>query len=362
MDAARRKTKQVDCGGVRIGGDAPVSIQSMTNTDTRDVAATLRQIDALADAGCDIVRCAIPDNEAAEAFARIKSAGRLPLVADIHFDHRLAIAAIKGGADKIRINPGNIGGRDAVRSVALLAKERGIPIRVGVNAGSLERGLLEKYGGPSAEALAESALLNVALLEAQGFSDIVVSLKSSDLLVNHCAHMLAAKGTEHPFHIGVTEAGFGLGGEVKSAMGAGALLLSGIGDTLRVSLTGDPVREVLLAREILKAAGLRAGSISLISCPTCGRCRADVESLARLVAERAAVLESRVPRVASISVAVMGCAVNGPGEASRADIGLACGDGRAVIFQKGGIVKTVSEELAAAELIRGMEALWESAT
>jgi (E)-4-hydroxy-3-methylbut-2-enyl-diphosphate synthase len=358
----RRETRQTDCGGVKIGGGAPVSIQSMTNTDTRDARATLRQIDALADAGCDIARCAIPDNEAAEAFGRIKKASRLPLVADVHFDHRLAIAAIKAGADKIRINPGNIGGPEAVKSVAILAKERHIPIRVGVNAGSLERGLLEKHGCPSAEALAESALLNVALLEAHGFFDIVVSMKSSDIYVNRDAHVLAAAKTEYPFHIGVTEAGVGLGGEVKSAMGAASLLLSGIGDTLRVSLTGDPVREVLLASEILKAAGLRAGSINLISCPTCGRCRADVESLARLVAERAAVLERRVSRVSSISVAVMGCAVNGPGEASRADIGLACGDGKAVIFQKGRIVKTVPEALAAEELIGGMEVLWESMT
>jgi (E)-4-hydroxy-3-methylbut-2-enyl-diphosphate synthase len=355
-------TKQVDCGGVRIGGGAPVSIQSMTNTDTRDADATLRQIDALADAGCRIVRCAIPDSEAAEAFGRIRKASRLPLVADIHFDYRLALAAIKAGADKIRINPGNIGGPEAVKSVAALAKERRVPIRVGVNAGSLDRALLEKHGGPTAEALAESALANVALLEAQDFSDIVVSVKSSDLYMNHGAHLIAAAGTDYPFHIGVTESGVGLGGEVRSAMGAGALLLAGIGDTLRVSLTGDPVREVLVASEILKAAGLRSGSISLISCPTCGRCRADVESPARFVAERASVLERSVPRVSSISVAVMGCAVNGPGEASRADIGLAFGDGRAVIFQKGRVVKTVPGELAAAELVRGMEALWESVT
>jgi (E)-4-hydroxy-3-methylbut-2-enyl-diphosphate synthase len=293
---------------------------------------------------------------------RIKRSSPLPVVADIHFDHRLALLAIEAGADKIRINPGNIGGAKAVKAVVGLAKARRIPIRVGVNAGSLERGLLEKYGGPTAEALAESALSGAAILEELGFFDIVVSMKSSDLRVSQEAHVLAAAGTDCPFHIGVTEAGFGLGGEVRSAMGAGALLLHGIGDTLRVSLTGDPVREVLLASEILKAAGLRAGSINLISCPTCGRCRADLEAFARLVSERAAVLEKRSPRVSSISVAVMGCAVNGPGEASRADIGLACGDGRAVIFQKGTIVKTVPEAYAAAELIKGMEALWESVT
>jgi (E)-4-hydroxy-3-methylbut-2-enyl-diphosphate synthase len=334
----------------------------MTNTDTRDADATLRQIDALADAGCHIVRCAVPDREAAEALARIKRSSRLPVVADIHFDYRLALAAMEAGADKIRVNPGNIGGAEAVKAVVGLAKERRIPIRVGVNAGSLERGLLEKHGGPCAAALAESALSGAAMLEALGFFDIVVSMKSSDLRVSQEAHVLAAGKTAYPFHIGVTEAGFGLGGEVRSAMGAGTLLLLGIGDTLRVSLTGDPVREVLLASEILKAAGLRAGSINLISCPTCGRCRADLESFARRVSERAAVLERRSPRVSSISVAVMGCAVNGPGEASRADIGLACGDGRAVIFQKGLVVKTVPEAYAATELIKGMEALWKSMT
>jgi (E)-4-hydroxy-3-methylbut-2-enyl-diphosphate synthase len=352
----------VDCGGVKIGGGAPVSIQSMTNTDTRDVAATLRQIDALAEAGCDIVRCAIPDAEAAEAFGRVRQASRLPLVADIHFDHRLALAAMRAGADKIRINPGNIGGAAAVQAVVALAKERRIPIRVGVNAGSLERRLLEKHGGPTGAALAESALAQVAALEALDFFDIVVSMKSSDLRVNQEAHSAAAAATAYPFHIGVTEAGFDLGGEAKSAIGAGALLLAGIGDTLRVSLTGDPVREVLLAAEILKATDLRAGSIRLIACPTCGRCRVDLESIARRVAERAAALEKRRPRAACMSVAVMGCAVNGPGEAAHADIGVACGDGRAVIFQKGAIAKTVPEASAAAELIKGMEAIWESLT
>jgi (E)-4-hydroxy-3-methylbut-2-enyl-diphosphate synthase len=358
----RRKTRQIDCGGVKIGGDAPVRIQSMTNTDTRDAEATLRQIDALAEAGCDIVRCAIPDGEAAEAFGRIRRSSRLPLVADIHFDHRLALAAMRAGADKIRINPGNIGGADAVKAVVACAKERRVPIRVGVNAGSLERGFLEKHGGPTAAALAESALTQVAALEALDFSDIVVSLKSSDLFVNGEAHKLAAAGTDCPFHIGVTEAGFGLGGETKSAVGAGALLLLGIGDTLRVSLTGDPVREVLLAIEILKSLDLRAGSIRLIACPTCGRCRVDLESIARRVAMRAAALEREAPRASSISVAVMGCAVNGPGEAAHADIGAACGDGRAVIFQRGAIVKTVPAARAAAELIEGMETIWESVT
>jgi (E)-4-hydroxy-3-methylbut-2-enyl-diphosphate synthase len=352
----------VNCGGVKIGGGAPVSIQSMTNTDTRDVRATLRQIDALAEAGCDIVRCAIPDNEAAEAFARVKKSSRLPLVADIHFDHRLALAALRAGADKIRINPGNIGGAEAVKAVVALAKERRVPIRVGVNAGSLERGLLEKHGGPTAAALAESALLQVRALETSGFSDIVVSVKSADLRVNHAAHLAAAAETKHPFHIGVTEAGFGFSGETKSAIGVGALLLAGVGDTLRVSLTGDPVREVLLASEILKATDLRAGSVHLISCPTCGRCRVDLESLARTVAARASVLERECPRVSSMSVAVMGCAVNGPGEAAQADIGAACGDGRAVIFQKGVIVKTVPAEAAAETLIEGMEVIWKYLT
>jgi (E)-4-hydroxy-3-methylbut-2-enyl-diphosphate synthase len=334
----------------------------MTNTDTRDADATLRQIDALADAGCDIVRCAIPDSEAAEAFGRIRRSSRLPLVADIHFDYRLALAAMREGADKIRINPGNIGGADAVKAVVACAKERRIPIRVGVNAGSLPRALFKKHGGPTAAALAESALTQVAALEALGFFDIVVSLKSSDIYVSVEAHNSAAAGTDCPFHIGVTEAGFGLGGEAKSSIGAGALLLLGIGDTLRVSLTGDPVREVLLASEILKSLDLRAGSIRLISCPTCGRCRVDLESIARRVAARAAALERETPRASSISVAVMGCAVNGPGEAAHADIGTACGDGRAVIFRKGRIVKTVPAARAAAELIKEMEAVWESVT
>ncbi|MDR3296558.1 MAG: flavodoxin-dependent (E)-4-hydroxy-3-methylbut-2-enyl-diphosphate synthase [Clostridiales Family XIII bacterium] len=352
-------TKQVDCGGVKIGGGAPVSIQSMTNTDTRDVKGTLAQIDRLADAGCQIVRCAVPDAEAAEALRAIKASSRLPVVADIHFDHRLALAALAAGADKIRINPGNIGGRDKIKAVVREAKTHGAPIRVGVNGGSLERGILEKYGGVTAEAAAESALAHVRLLTDLDFEDIVVSVKLSDVVRNHAAHVLAAGMTDRPFHIGLTEAGVGRGGEIKSAVGAGALLLAGIGDTLRVSLTGDPVREVLLAAEILKSLRLREGGAQVIACPTCGRCRVDLESLALAVERRLREAEKRAAGLLpAISVAVMGCAVNGPGEAACADIGVACGDGKGVIFQKGKIMRTVREEDIADELMKGVEALW----
>jgi (E)-4-hydroxy-3-methylbut-2-enyl-diphosphate synthase len=332
----------------------------MTNTDTRDVKATLAQIERLAEAGCHIVRCAVLDDEAAAALGAVKRASPLPVVADIHFDHRLALAAIQAGADKIRINPGNIGSAEGVAAVARLARERRVPIRVGVNAGSLEKALLEKHGAPTAGALAESALANVALLEALDFDDIVVSLKASDVRLNHEAHLLAAAKSDRPFHIGVTEAGTGRGGEVKSAIGAGALLLEGIGDTLRVSLTGDPVREVLLAADILKALKLREGCVDVISCPTCGRCRVDLESLARQVGERAAALERSAKGAGgpSISVAVMGCAVNGPGEAAHADIGVACGAGQGLIFQKGRGLKSVCEVDIGAELMKGVEAIW----
>jgi (E)-4-hydroxy-3-methylbut-2-enyl-diphosphate synthase len=356
----RRKTRQVDCGGVKIGGGAPIAIQSMTNTDTRDVKATLAQIGRLAEAGCRIARCAVPDAEAAGALRAIKKSSPLPIVADIHFDHRLALAALDAGADKIRINPGNIGGAEGVKAVVKRAKERGVPIRVGVNAGSLEKTLLKHYGGPTAEALAESALAGAALLESLGFEDLVLSIKASDLRLNQAAHRIAAGRTAHPFHIGITEAGPGQAGEVKSAIGAGALLLEGIGDTLRLSLTGDPVREVLLAAEILKALGLRGGCVNIISCPTCGRCKVDLEALARQVEAAAAALERERAGMdlPSISVAVMGCAVNGPGEAANADIGVACGDARGLIFRKGKALKSVPEEDIARELMKGVEAIW----
>ena len=331
-------SRQVSCGGVLIGGGAPISIQSMTNTDTRNVAETVRQIEQLTEAGCDIVRCAIPDMEAADAFGLIKKQVKAPLVADIHFDYRLAVVAIKNGADKVRINPGNIGGSDRVKTVVDAAKERGIPIRIGVNSGSLEKDILEKYNGVTAEGLAESALRNIKLVEDMGFSDIVLSLKSSDVRLNYEAHKLVYERADHPLHIGITEAGTVEGGKAKSAVGIGALLLAGIGDTIRVSLTGDPVNEVLFAAEILKALDLKKNTIQFISCPTCGRCGVD---LAKITAEVESALKPvegtmKQNNVPSFSVAVMGCEVNGPGEAREADFGVACGKGKGLIFKKRG--------------------------
>lgn len=346
--------RQVSCGGVLIGGGAPVSIQSMTNTDTRNVEDTVRQIERLADAGCDIVRCAVPDMEAAEAFGLIKKQVKVPLVADIHFDYRLAVAAIQNGADKVRINPGNIGSRDRVKAVVDAAKERQIPIRIGVNSGSLEKDILEKYKGVTAEGLAESALRNIELIEDMGFSDIVLSLKSSDVRLNYKAHKLVYEKMDYPLHIGITEAGTVESGKAKSAVGIGALLLEGIGDTIRVSLTGDPVNEVLFAAEILKALDLKKSSIHFISCPTCGRCGVD---LARITAEVESALKPveemmKKHSVPSFTVAVMGCEVNGPGEAREADFGVACGKGKGLIFRSGEIIKTVPEEEIARELIQ----------
>jgi (E)-4-hydroxy-3-methylbut-2-enyl-diphosphate synthase len=332
----------------------------MTNTDTRDVKSTLAQIRALADAGCQIARCAVPDSEAAQALREIRRASPLPLVADIHFDHRLALEAIECGADKVRINPGNIGGREAVGAVARKAKERGVPIRVGVNSGSIEKALREKHGGATAAAAAESALSHIAMMESLGFEDIVVSIKLTDLRANLEAHSIVAAKTPYPFHIGVTEAGVGESGRVKSAIGVGALLLRGIGDTLRVSLTGAPEAEVGLALEILRSLGLREGLIQVVSCPTCGRCRVSLEPIARSVQEAARRAEKRLAGAAGagrrpLTLAVMGCAVNGPGEAADADMGVACGDGKGAIFMGGRIVKTVDEADIAEELSKLLE-------
>lgn len=342
-------TRQVRVGNALIGGGAAVSIQSMTNTDTRDVKATVEQIARLADAGCEIVRCAVPDMEAAAALPSIKKAISLPLVADIHFDYRLALAAIENGADKIRLNPGNIGGPERVQAVLNAAKEREIPIRVGVNAGSLEKGLHEKYGSVTAQALAESALAMVRLIESMDFNDIVVSLKASDVKLNYDAHCIVAQELDYPLHIGITESGTVNSGKIKSAAGIGALLLAGIGDTMRVSLTGDPIEEVLFAKELLQAVGLRRSGIELISCPTCGRTRVDLVRLANQVEERLRpyqerwVKEGRKP----IKIAVMGCEVNGPGEASEADMGVAFGSGRGALFRQGVSIGTypVAESL-----------------
>ena len=350
-------TKKVYCGNVASGGGAPVSIQSMTNTDTRNVSATVDQISRLQEAGCQIVRLAVPDLEAAEAFGRIKKAAKVPLVADIHFDYRLALESIRQGADKIRINPGNIGDRDRVLQVVRAAAERQIPIRIGVNSGSLEKDLLEKYQGVSAQGLADSALRNVRMVEEMGFDDIVVSLKASNVRLNQDAHQLVAASTDHPLHIGITESGTVTSGRIKSAIGIGALLLAGIGDTMRVSLTGDPVSEVLLAKEILQVVGLRGSGINLVSCPTCGRTQVDLEKIAREVEEKSKriALDREEKGLPSLTVAVMGCAVNGPGEARSADVGVACGTGKGVLFKRGEIIKTVSEEDIVAELLKAVE-------
>lgn len=334
----RRKTRKVKAGSLFIGGDAPVSIQSMTNTRTDDVEATVRQIHSLARAGCDIVRVAVPDMKAAEAVSEIKKQIALPLVADIHFDYRLALKAMENGADKIRINPGNIGSRDRVKEVVTMAREKGVSLRIGVNSGSLEKGLLQKYGRVTAEALVESALGHVGILEDLDFFDTVISIKSSDVRTAFDAYKMISEKTDYPLHIGITEAGTVYGGTIKSAVGIGALLLSGIGDTIRVSLTGDPVEEVKAAKEILKACGLYNRGVTLISCPTCGRTQIDLIPIAERVEK--ALENCDKP----IKVAVMGCEVNGPGEAREADIGIAGGNGFAVLFKKGQVLRRVSEE------------------
>lgn len=329
------KTKQIMVGGVAVGGGAPLAVQSMANTKTTDVEGTLAQLERLAQAGCQIARLAVPDMEAARAFGRIREKSPLPLVADIHFDYRLAVEAAQQGADKIRINPGNIGSAQGVKQVAQACRERKIPIRIGVNGGSLEKELLAKYGGPKAEALVESALGHIRLLNDQGFDEICVSLKSSDVLENIKAYRLMARQTDYPLHLGVTEAGTRHMGLLKSAAAFGALLADGIGDTLRVSLTADPVQEVYAAQDILKALGLHEQGATLVSCPTCGRTRVDLIPIAEEVERRLAGLKSR------ITVAVMGCVVNGPGEAREADLGVACGVEEGLIFAKGEIIGKV---------------------
>lgn len=351
----KNETRQVRCGDVLIGGGAPVSIQSMTNVDSRDERALTEQIARLADAGCQIVRISVPDAEAAEVFGSVKRKfQRLPLVADIHFDYRMAIEAIRQGADKIRINPGNIGGPERVREVVRAAKAREIPIRVGVNSGSLEKPILTKYGGVTAAALAESALYNLAMIEDLGYDRLVVSLKASDVTLNYEAHRLLAAQTDVPVHIGITEAGTPKRGKLKSAIGIGSLLLCGIGDTMRVSLTADPVEEVLFAKEILRTLGMRTSSIDLVSCPTCGRTKINLEALANEVEAKLAPLEDALlaKGYPSIKVAVMGCAVNGPGEAREADFGVAGGDGQGLLFANGEIVRSaVPEDKLAEELL-----------
>ena len=333
----RDHTKEIQIGDRKIGGGNPVLIQSMCNTKTENVAATVEQIHRLEDAGCDIIRVAVPTMEAAAAIREIKKQIHIPLVADIHFDYRLAIAAIESGADKIRINPGNIGARERVKAVVDKAKEYGIPIRVGVNSGSLEKDLLAKYGGVTAEALVESALKEVAVVEELGYDNLVISIKSSDVLMCVAAHELIAKKTNYPLHVGITESGTLLSGNIKSSVGLGIILHEGIGDTIRVSLTGDPVEEVKSARLILKTLGLRKGGVEVVSCPTCGRTKIDLIGLANQV-------ETMVQDIPlDIKVAVMGCVVNGPGEAKEADLGIAGGDGVGLLIRHGEVVKKVPE-------------------
>ncbi len=334
----RENTKIIRIGDRKIGGGNPVLIQSMTNTKTQDVAATVAQILELERAGCEIIRCTVPDKEAAAALSEIKKQIHIPLVADIHFDYRMAIAAMEHGADKIRINPGNIGGPDKVKAVAEVAAERGIPIRVGVNGGSLEKRLIEKYGGVTAEGIVESALDKVHMMEEAGFFNLVISIKSSDVLMCVKAHELLAERTAYPLHVGITEAGTVQSGNIKSAIGLGLILNQGIGDTLRVSLTGNPVEEIKSAKLILRTLGLRRGGIEVVSCPTCGRTRIDLIGLA----EKVEKMVEDYPL--DIKVAVMGCAVNGPGEAREAELGIAGGQGEGLLFKKGEILRKVPEE------------------
>ena len=334
----RDKTKKVWIGDVCIGGGSPVAIQSMTNTRTEDVEATVAQILELERAGCQIIRCAVPTMEAAQALAKIKKKIHIPLVADIHFDYRLAIAAIENGADKIRINPGNIGARERVQAVVDKAKEYQVPIRVGVNSGSLEKHLVEKYKGVTAEGLVESAMDKVHMIEEMGYDNLVVSIKSSDVMMCVKAHELIADRCQYPLHVGITESGTLLAGNIKSSIGLGLILNQGIGDTIRVSLTGDPVEEIKSAKLILKTLGLRKGGIEVVSCPTCGRTKIDLIGLANQVEQMAADIPL------DIKVAVMGCVVNGPGEAKEADIGIAGGIGEGLLIKKGQVVKKVKED------------------
>jgi (E)-4-hydroxy-3-methylbut-2-enyl-diphosphate synthase len=333
----RNDTKIIDIGGVKIGGGNPIAIQSMTNTKTQDVEATVAQILALEKAGCDIVRCTVPDEEAARALKEIKARVHIPIVADIHFDYKMAIAAIENGADKIRINPGNIGGQDKIKAVVDAAKAHGVPIRVGVNSGSLEKELIEKYGGVTAQGLVESALDKVRMIEECGYDNIVISIKSSDVMMCIEAYEMVSQKSNYPLHVGITEAGTAFSGTIKSSVGLGVILSKNIGDTIRVSLTDDPVREVEAAKQILKALGLRKGGVEIVSCPTCGRTQIDLIGLANQVEKMASNYDL------DIKIAVMGCVVNGPGEAKEADLGIAGGKGCGVLIKHGEIVKKVDE-------------------
>ncbi len=347
----RKQTRQISVGNVKVGGGAPISIQSMTNTKTQDAAATIDQINRLAAAGCEIARVAVPDIQAAKTLGKIISAVDVPVVADIHFDYKLALESIAQGCHALRLNPGNIGGEKHVREVVKAAQSRNIPIRIGVNAGSLSRKLLAKYGGATAEALVESALEHVKILEDENFFDIKISLKAHDVPLTLAAYRLMSAKRNYPLHVGITEAGTVNTGVIKSAVGIGALLAEGIGDTIRVSLTGDPIVEVKVAKEILKSLGLRDGGVTLVACPTCGRTKINLPEIAAQVEEKISSIER------PLTVAVMGCVVNGPGEARTADVGIAGADGEGIIFRKGVIVRKVPESELVAELCKEIDAI-----
>jgi (E)-4-hydroxy-3-methylbut-2-enyl-diphosphate synthase len=350
-DKLRRKSRQIFVGDIPIGGDAPVAVQSMTNTDTRDISSTVNQIRRLYEAGCEIIRLAVPDVESAEAFREIKAKVDPPLIADIHFDYRLAIAAIKAGADGLRINPGNIGSREKITKVIQEAREREIPIRIGINTGSLPKKILERYGHPTPEAMMDSALEYIRLFEDLDFNNIKISLKSSNVLNTISAYRLLSQKVDYPFHLGVTEAGTLISGTVKNAIGIGILLFEGIGDTIRVSLSRDPIDEVKAAFEILRALDLRHRGPEIISCPTCGRCEIDLIRIVETVEKEIQGIRS------SPKVAIMGCVVNGPGEAKEADVGVAGGRGQGILFKKGEIIKKIPEEDLAEVLIREVKKL-----
>ena len=339
------KTKKVFVGGTAIGGGAPVTVQSMLNVPSHDIKGNVKQAKALENAGCDIVRVSVPDKESVKTLAALKDNISIPVVADIHFDYKLALESVAAGADKIRINPGNIGSDDRVRTVANACKAAGVPIRIGVNSGSVEKNILAKYGAPTPEAIVESGLYHISLLEKFDFSDIVLSLKSSDVVTMYNAYVLAAEKCRYPLHLGVTEAGTAASGTIKSAAGIGGLLLRGIGDTVRISLTDDPVREVEAGKSLLMALGLRAGGVKFVSCPTCGRTKIDLIKIANEAEQRLKGCDK------NITVAIMGCVVNGPGEAKEADIGIAGGDGCGVLFKNGEIIKKVPESALLDELL-----------
>jgi len=347
----QRNSRQISIGGVRVGGGAPVTVQSMTKTDTRDINATVAQIRSLEKAGCDIVRLAVPDMEAALALGKIKKRTKIPIVSDIHFDYKLALEAVKQGVDGMRINPGNIGAKYRIKAVVDAVRERGIPIRIGVNSGSLEKDILRKHGSPTPEALAESAMRHVSILEDLDFRDIKISVKSTDVRKMIAAYRLLAEKTEYPLHLGVTEAGTYEMGTIKSSVGIGTLLAEGIGDTIRVSLTGDPVDEIDVGLKILRSLGMRRNGIELISCPGCGRLEIDLMKLVKDVEGRIAGLE--LPR--PIKIAILGCVVNGPGEASEADIGIAGGRGKGMLYKDGKLVRSFKEGEIVDELVKELE-------